>query len=315
MKKILLSFFALLFVLWNVSVLASDGKSCETIYSVINWARYFSSIHCTEDIKLSWVLADESSLKDVSQRSINDFIVSNNNKIIEHVNEWNKCDTISEVDEIQKFESVIYSNNNISYTSTTSEVESLTESIEDLIEKYNDADLYNEVYDSVKGQYPLGSLDYLRAETRQQYFDKQLSIKNDILEKQKKKLTLLYKLSESQKFIEWFYWQVVKVCEWYYDEKWWKSTEEERLKVLEADEEEEIDEEKAKIAKYKSEFNEKLWDKLDAMSKQTLKWLSIALLDYAENSPIFKRFSDSQKILVNMKIKALKEAVDDRIDN
>ncbi|MBT5491649.1 hypothetical protein HOK00_05040 [bacterium] len=53
----------------------------------------------------------------------------------------------------------------------------------------------------------------MRNATREAYFDKQLEIKDSILDKQKEKLTLLYKLTESQKFIETFYDRLDRVCQ------------------------------------------------------------------------------------------------------
>lgn len=315
MKKFLISFFTISIVFWLNVTHANDGRVCETIYSVINWVKYFSSIHCTEDIKLTWVIADESSLSDVSQRTLNDFIIANNTKITAYIDEWNSCKDISELEAIQEFETVIYSNNDISYTTTTSEIEALTESIEELMEKYNDPDLYNEVYDEVQVQYPVWSVDFLKSETRVQYFDKQLEIKEEILDNQEEKLTLLYKISASQEFIDDFYNEINKICESYYKTKWWDSTEEEKEKAIEDNIEIDDDAEDELIEQYKEEFNVKLWSVLDAMPKQDLKKLSVKLLDYAENSPIFKRFSEKEREIVNLKIKGLKAAIDQRIED
>ncbi|MFK7780307.1 MAG: hypothetical protein QM490_04090 [Candidatus Gracilibacteria bacterium] len=311
MKKLIVSFILLIL---SVSITNGlDGsRVCETLYTTIDGAKYFSSIHCTEDISLAGVNADTSALRNISTRVVNDFIIANNYKIMGHINDGEICDDLNAVEEIQAFETIIYSNNDISYTTTTSSIETLTTEIEDLREEYNSIDLYNTVFEETKGIYSLSSLDFLRLETRNKYFDKQLEIKNSILSKQKEKLTSIYKLTESQKFIESFYNQVNKVCVAYYDEKWGETTEEERKTEI-GNSEENDDENDELILKYKEEFNEKLGKKLDGMPRQTLEQLSVKLLDYAENSPIFKKFSDEQKELVKLKIAALKAVIDDRL--
>jgi len=311
-KKIIVSFIISLLLVGTTNWL-DDARVCEIQYSVIDWAKYFSSILCTEDINLQWVIPDTMALKDVSLRAINNFIIANNYKIIGHVDNWGSCEDLNSLEDIQVFETVIYSNNDISYTTTTASIESLTIEIEELQEEYNSLDLYNTVFEEVKWIYPLSSLDFLRLETRDRYFDKQLEIKNNMLSKQKEKLTYIYKLTESQKFIEWFYEKVGKVCSSYYEEKWGNSSEEEIDSEVWGSDEEDVDEKEALILKYKEEFNTKLWDKLDSMPRQTLEQLSVKLLDYAENSPIFKRFSVKQKELVKLKISALKAAIDDRL--
>ena len=301
MKKII--FLLLSSILFSTAYWLSTWRTCETIYSTINWVKYFSSLHCTEDIKLWWVVADEPSLRDVSSRKINDFIIANNNVIVNHL-EWSgSCDDLSDVTEIKAFETIIYSNNEISFTTTSSSIETLAESIEELKEDYNSLDLYSTVYSSTQSKYPISSVDFLRNATREAYFDKQLEIKDSILDKQKEKLTLLYKLTESQKFIETFYDRLDRVCQWY------------DIKGVSEEEEEENEEEKEDlILEYKKEFNTKLWDKLDSMPRQTLQQLSVKLLDYAANSPVFKRFSEAQREIVRLKISGLKAAIDERLD-
>lgn len=304
MKKIIITLIA--FVLFLHTTYWFDGdRSCNTKYSTINWIQYFSWIHCTEKIKLTWVFADKTALRDVSVRVVNDFIIANNYKIIQYL-EWSwSCDTINTLEDITLFENVIYSNNDISYTTTTANIETLTIEIDDLIEDYNAEDLYDIVFEEIKVKYPLWSLDFLRLETRNSYFDRQLDIKNEILDKQKEKLTFLYKLTESQKFIEWFYEQINNVCKSYEDEYWNKELIEE-----------ENDEEKKEILieKYKEEFNVKLWSKLDSLPRQVLESLSVKLLSYAETSPVFKKFTVEQKELVKLKIIGLKRAIDDRLE-
>ncbi|MBT3729421.1 hypothetical protein HOF65_00950 [bacterium] len=50
------------------------------------------------------------------------------------------------------------------------------------------------------------------------------------------------------------------------------------------------------------------------MPRQTLQQLSVKLLDYAANSPVFKRFSEAQREIVRLKISGLKAAIDERLD-
>lgn len=311
MRKLLI--LPLIILLFNTVYWLDDSRVCEIQYTVINGAKYFSSILCTEDIKLTWVVADTVALKDVSARTINDFIIANNNKIISHVDGWWTCDELSSLKEIQWFETIIYSNNNISYTTTSSSIETLTKDIEKLKEDYNSPDLYNKVFDEVKAKFPVSSINFLREETRVKYFDRQLEIKTSILNKQKEKLTLIYKLTESQKFIEWFYNQINKVCLGYYNQKLWESSWEVKSLEIQKTAEEISKEREELISKYKAEFNTKLGETLDKMPRQTLQQLSVKLIDYAENSPIFKRFSEQQKEMVKLKITALKAAIDDRL--
>ena len=304
MKKIIISLIAT-FVLLNTTNWFEGDRVCETQYSTIVWVKYFSGLHCTENIKLSGVIADKKALKDISSRKINDFIAANNHRIISHL-EWSwSCDTINTIEEITEFENIIYSNNDISYTETTTEIEDLITEIEELREEYNELGLYNTVFDEIQIKYPLSSLDSQRNLARDAYYTKQLDIKTEILDKQKEKLTLLYKITESQKFIEWFYTQVNRVCKSYEGEYSNKEIEEES---------EEEAKREALIEKYKEEFNTRLGAKLDSLPRQVLENLSVKLISYVETSAIFKRLSEKQKELVKLKITAFKAAVDDRLE-
>lgn len=290
-------------LLIGTSYWAEWDRKCETIYSEFNGMKMFSHIHCTEDIKLSWIIIDEPILRDMSVRSINDFLISNNNAIINHLeNSWS-CDTISDVDIIKWFEDKIYSNNDISYSSTISSIESLVTSIENWIESFNSETLYSTAYSETKSKYSLWSVDFLRVAAKELYFEKLESIKNDVISNQKEKLTLLYKIEESQKFIESFYKRVDSICQGYV------KTEEKDEYIEEKDEEAE----EKLIEKYKDEFNIKLGNRLDAMSRPVLEQLSIKLISYANTSTVFKRFTEDQQKIVKLKIKGLKAAIDERL--
>lgn len=300
MKKILF----LLFTFLLVENAFAWERVCETKYNNIAGISYFAGIHCTEDISLTGVTFVEPAMRNVSQSEVSNFIISNNSDFIDHLsNSWT-CDDISSLSSVQSFENTIYSKNWISYSSTTSAVDTLTTEIEDLMETYNSEDLYNEVFESQKSKYPLASLNFQREKTKEEYFNKQASIKQQILSKQEQKLIYLFKLKETQVLVEQFYSKITSVCEW---------IKKEDIKS-EQDEEEEAETKSDKITKYKEEFEEKLGERLNSMSRQVLQSLSVKLLSYADESPIFKRFSAQQQELVKLKISWLKAAIDSRLD-
>ena len=318
---LLLSFLFLNIANWE------DSRNCETLYSKINWVNYFWWLYCSEDIKLTWVVAETLPLKWVSPRIVNDFLILNNHRIVEHIEGWTwslSCDGFDTIPDLQSFENEIYEKNEISYTTATSDIETLTTEIEWLIEESNSKDLYWETSDEVKEKFPISSNDFLVNATKDTYFDKLDELKEGALSKQKEKLTLIYKLTETQKIIWDFYDRVNKICQNYIEGKE-KETPKETPKETLSDKlskkfiineddgktEEEIKQEK--IDKYKAEFNVKLWSKLDSLPRQTLQRLSVKLIWYPYTSKIFLRSSESQKAIVILKIAGLKAAIDDRL--
>ena len=296
MKKII--FLVLTILLLNI-VHWSGDRVCKTLYTSIGWVNYFAWLLCTEDINLSWVIWDTPSLKDVSDWIVNDFIALNNYNITEHVDGWGTCEELNAHESIKWFEDIIYSNNDINYFDTSSRIEELTTDIDDLQELHNSKWLYYEVLDNINEIYISLSPDAVKVKTREAYYNRQLEIKDEILDKYKEKLTLLYKISESQKYIESFYKKVDRVCRSY---------------ALQFVEEEDLEEKNNElILKYKEEFNEKLGSRLDRMSRQTLEQLSVKLLSYVETAPIFKNLSTTAKYMVKLKIAWLKAAIDDRL--
>ena len=296
MKKII--FLVLTILLLNI-VHWSGDRVCKTLYTSIGWVNYFAWLLCTEDINLSWVIWDTPSLKDVSDWIVNDFIALNNYNITEHVDGWGTCEELNAHESIKWFEDIIYSNNDINYFDTSSRIEELTTDIDDLQELHNSKWLYYEVLDNINEIYISLSPDAVKVKTREAYYNRQLEIKDEILDKYKEKLTLLYKISESQKYIESFYRKVDRVCRSY------------ALQFVEEEDAETVKNEL--IEKYKLEFNEKLWSRLDRMSRQTLEQLSVKLLSYVETAPIFKNLSTTAKYMVKLKIAWLKAAIDDRL--
>jgi len=317
MKKIVI--LLLSFLLFNLANW-EESRNCDTIYSEINWVKYFSWLYCSEDISLTWVVAEKLPLKWVSLRSINTFLISNNNKIIEHIDSWSwTCDWLDTIPELQEFENTIYSKNDIGFTSSSSDIETLTTNIEALIESSNSKTLYWEVYDETKAKFPISSDNFIVVATKEAYFEKLDEIKEEALTKQKEKLTLIYKLTESQKIIWNFYDRVDRICKNYIDGKEKPNTKEtlsEKLSAKFGIKEDKTDDEiKAeKINKYKEEFNTKLWSKLDSLPRQTLQQLSVRLIWYAYTSKIFARFSEVQKAIVILKIAGLKAAIDERLN-
>jgi len=98
--KITMFSFLISLLLVSITYWAIDwARTCETIYTDINWSKYFSSLLCTENIRLTWVVADNIILRDVSTRTISDFIVANYWEITKHIDSWswNTCDNLDEV--------------------------------------------------------------------------------------------------------------------------------------------------------------------------------------------------------------------------
>lgn len=295
------------------------ARECKNIYSEINWVKYFSSIHCTEDITFTWIVWKTPILKKMSDRYLNEFIVTNNYKIELFIDDWWVCDEVNTISEIKSYEDVIYSNNGKTYSSMISSIESAEESIDTLIDDLNSKDLYNTTFESTKSKFSKSSMNYIRIATSDAYYDKLDEIRESIYDKQREKLTTLYILTESQKFIDSFYNRVNSICE-NYSEKKLNSDEDNEEEELSDNEEEDDEEELSKdeqeeilLTKYKKEFNDKFWEKLDSLSAQALQQLSVKLIWYAYTSKVFKRLSPSLQEKFKLKIKALKSVVDERL--
>lgn len=315
MKKII-ALFLLLFsfsvVFWEESKYGM--RSCETIYDDIEGNRYFSHIHCTEDINVSWVQAEEVVIKRKSSRDMTQFFIENGIEIKEHlIGSWT-CDDVNEISAISTFESSIYSDNGLTLSSVPSTIESLEDSMESLEEQHNDEWLYSSAYSEMKSKYSSAVDSYVREKAEERYYEKQWDLKLQVFDKQQEKMNILWKLNQVQQHVAEFYLRVERSCQRYQDliDEWHYEGElsEEQEEELEEQQE---DEDEEKIAQYKLDFEEKLWEKLNAMSNITLQNLSVKLYIFSKESPILKKYNAAGQAIIQLKIKALRELIADKL--
>ncbi len=341
MKKLVVFILTVFLLLTNVHS-EDSGKVCENRYDTFQWNLFFAWIHCTEDIDLSKVSIAKPELQKVAPIEIAIVLRENNKTFIEYMEAWKNCKDFPAFTEFKVIEDKIYTINGINFSSTSSQVETLTSEVEQLQEDYNDEELYDTAYNEIKSTYTLAADSVVREKTRILYHEKQQTIRRQIFAKQQQKLLLMYKMSETQKLVENFYKYLDKLCYRDYfkyipkesaveeeeevetwtgttdEETWsWTTTESQETETWTGTttEEEEVEEtDEQKITKYKEELNEKVWERLEKMSRIVLQKVSIKLLGYISKPTTFKKYSGKHKDTILLKLKALKALVDSKIN-